>query len=113
MLDRLSLSFAPLSSLALKKYKLKKGKVKALFSANERRCNAKPFLEKLRQEIGAITTIDSEEKESNDERCGGQNFGLLVATSSHDCRILKNLLASSSIYIFVLMIVNVLLFPGN
>jgi hypothetical protein len=92
---------------------LKKGKVKALFSANERRCNAKPFLEKLRQEIGAITTIDSEEKESNDERCGGQNFGLLVATSSHDCRILKNLLASSSIYIFVLMIVNVLLFPGN
>ena len=90
--------------------------MKALFSANERRCNAKPFLEKLRQEIGAITTIDSEEKESNDERCGGQNFGLLVATSSHDCRILKNLLASSSIYniyILVLMIVNVLLFPGN
>jgi hypothetical protein len=36
-------------------------------------------LEKLRQEIGAITTIDSEE--SNDERCGGQNFDLLVATS--------------------------------
>ena len=86
--------------------------MKALFSANERRCNAKPFLEKLRQEIGAITTIDSEEKESNDERCEGQNFGLLVATSSHDCRILKNL-ASSSIYILVLMIVNVLLFPGN
>ena len=38
--------------------------MKALFSANERRCNAKPFLEKLRQEIGAITTIDSEEKKA-------------------------------------------------
>jgi hypothetical protein len=79
--------------------------VKSLFSSNDEQCNAKPFLEKF-------TTIDSEEKESNDERCGGQNFGLLVATSSHDCRILKNL-ASSSIYILVLMIVNVLLFPGN
>ena len=85
MLDRLSLSFPPLSSQ----------KVKALFSANDERCNAKPFLEKLRQEIGAITTIDSEEKESNDQRCGGQNFGLLVATSSHDCRIMKNLASSS------------------
>ena len=69
--------------------------MKSLFSANDEQCNAKPFWEKFRQEIGAITTIDSEEKESNDQRCGGQNFGLLVATSSHDCRILKNLAGSS------------------